>query len=103
MPAYKGATPTKAEDDDYTYEFIGWTPEIDKVTGDIVYKATFKAIEKTTPKPTPAPKEAKVAAAQASANALPQMGDSSLVAGIAVTIVMLLSGAFVIIARRNDA
>lgn len=47
MPNYTGETPTKAEDEHYTYSFTGWTPEIDKVTGEITYKATFSANPKT--------------------------------------------------------
>lgn len=46
-PAFKGETPTKAEDDDYTYSFAGWDAAVEKVTGDAVYTATYKAIEKT--------------------------------------------------------
>ena len=35
--------PTKAEDDDYTYEFTGWNPSITLVTENCTYKATWRA------------------------------------------------------------
>ena len=46
LPAYEGATPTKAETEQYRYEFTGWSPTIVPVTKDETYYAQFKAIEK---------------------------------------------------------
>lgn len=50
MAAYVGDTPTKPQDDKYTYTHSGWTPELAKVTGAAEYTATF----------TPEPREYKV-------------------------------------------
>ena len=46
MPAYTGATPTKPEDDIYTYAFSGWKPAIVAATADADYTAQFTATEK---------------------------------------------------------
>lgn len=48
MPEYKGETPTKKANIEYTYAFNGWSPAIHAVTGtDDTYKATYKADKQT--------------------------------------------------------
>ena len=42
IPSF-GGIPSKAQDQQYTYEFIGWTPAIEPVTGDVTYTAQFKS------------------------------------------------------------
>ena len=46
-PVYGGETPSKAEDEYYTYEFAGWSPAITAVTGNATYTATYTATAKT--------------------------------------------------------
>ena len=51
VPEYAGETPTKADDDNYTYEFTGWQltegEAGDIVKGDMTFTATYSATEKT--------------------------------------------------------
>ncbi len=47
MPSYTGSTPTKPEDDDYTYAFNGWSPAVVAATADADYTAQFTATPKT--------------------------------------------------------
>ncbi|MBR4483030.1 MAG: hypothetical protein IKS58_03530, partial [Paludibacteraceae bacterium] len=42
MPVYRGQTPTKADDVQYTYTFANWDSEIKAVTDSKTYKAQFK-------------------------------------------------------------
>ena len=46
MPEYLGATPTKPEDEQYIYTFLGWEPEITLVIDNATYSAVYEAIEK---------------------------------------------------------
>ena len=41
MPSYEGETPTKTSTDENTYTFAGWDKEIEVVTKDEVYVATY--------------------------------------------------------------
>lgn len=41
MPEYKGETPTKPDDDTYSYVFNGWSPSISVAIGDATYTAEF--------------------------------------------------------------
>ena len=44
-----GEIKAKPEDDDYTYTFSGWTPELTAATADAEYTATFDATPKAVP------------------------------------------------------
>jgi hypothetical protein len=45
MPVYTGETPTRSEDDGYTYTFLGWSPDIVAADADADYTALFDAAE----------------------------------------------------------
>ena len=46
IPTYDGTTPERTEDDDYVYEFAGWSPAPGAVEEDVTYTATYNAIPK---------------------------------------------------------
>ena len=43
MPSYEGAIPTKANNEQYTFSFDGWSPSITFATKDVIYTAKFSA------------------------------------------------------------
>ena len=43
---YSGETPTKEEDDEFTYEFDGWDKELTNIQSDTTFVAQFKAVAK---------------------------------------------------------
>ena len=40
------ATPTKADTDEFSYEFVGWDKEVVAVTGDVVYTAQYREVKR---------------------------------------------------------
>ncbi len=46
VPAYDGETPTKAEDENFSYTFSEWSPAIGEVTADTTYTAVFSKVSK---------------------------------------------------------
>lgn len=48
-PTFDSARPTKYSDNDYSYNFAGWTPEVTSVDRDVVYTAKYTAVPWTIP------------------------------------------------------
>ena len=46
IPTYDGTIPERKEDEDYVYEFAGWSPAPGAVAEDVTYTATYNAIPK---------------------------------------------------------
>ena len=46
IPVYSGETPVRPEDEQYTYTFSGWTPQIVAATADATYTAQYVAKDK---------------------------------------------------------
>lgn len=46
MPAYTGETPTRPNDSNYSYQFVGWSPTITVATASTVYTAQYRTYEK---------------------------------------------------------
>ena len=46
-PVYGGDTPTKLPTEEYTYSHSGWSPEIEAVTEDYTYMATFSSTRRS--------------------------------------------------------
>ncbi len=55
MPEYNGETPAREDDNQYTYEFSGWSPSIEPVKGNASYTAEYRSIRKPDPAPDPDP------------------------------------------------
>ena len=47
VPEYKGETPTKKSTILYSYEFVGWTPKIGRITKETNYEAVFDSTKLT--------------------------------------------------------
>ena len=46
VPTYNGATPTRPDDEQFTYTFTGWVPALVAATADATYTATYSAQQK---------------------------------------------------------
>ena len=47
IPKYTGKTPTRTSTKSYSYEFVGWSPKVEAIVGEITYKAVFDSTNLT--------------------------------------------------------
>lgn len=107
-PVYKGENPTRANDDTYSYTFIGWDKRIVPVTADITFKALWKktqletattAPESTTNAPANTP---TTEAPTAEAPAASSESCKSSVAGVFLPLCLALAGVAVMKKSRKE-
>ena len=114
MPEYKGETPTKADDDKYTYTFSNWSPAIVAVTANATYKAEFFKTRKSvnigdeeeggnnTTDTTPTTPETSAQTTAAPAPSEDKGGCGSVIGGGAVAIVAVIGSAVVLGKKKED-
>ena len=47
VPTFDGEIPTREEDIEYSYRFVGWTPTVSEATASVTYTAKYDAIKRT--------------------------------------------------------
>ncbi len=106
-PTYKGETPTKAEDDTYTYTFYGWSPAVTVANADVTYKAEFyktrKAVSVDTEAETNAPEtNAPVTNAPETDAPAAKSGCGSIIGGGAFALVAVMGCAIAFGSKRRE-
>ena len=111
-PEYKGETPTKADDDKYTYTFSGWSPVVAPIMSDTTYTAVFfstrkgvVAEDKTKDEAeTKAPATTTAAADTTATTAATEekSGCGSIIGGGAVALVAILGIGAVSFKKKED-
>ena len=112
MPTYKGETPTKADDDNYSYTFYGWSPAVSAAMGDVTYKAEFYktrknvgTADKNTDKNTDSSKTETAetnSQAAVSEKVEEKGGCGSMISGGAFALVAVIGSAVVLGRKKED-